>query len=217
MLKQYNKPDNKESENLFEQPILNRLSRTHISVPIILFIVYGLALLAFHIWNSTLSVGLSIAIFLFGCFFFTFIEYIVHRYVFHLSLHTERRKHFQYMIHGVHHHHPKDKSRLAMPPLLSITIATVLLFVFKLILGSYVFVFLPGFLFGYAYYLMIHYIVHIHRPPKNIFKHLWINHSIHHYKDGEIAFGVTSPLWDYICGTMKSKATDSVSVQSKDN
>jgi hypothetical protein len=35
---------------------------------------------------------------------------------------------------------------------------------------------------------------------------LWINHSIHHYKDGEIVFGVSTPLWDYIYGTMYKKA-----------
>jgi sterol desaturase/sphingolipid hydroxylase (fatty acid hydroxylase superfamily) len=35
---------------------------------------------------------------------------------------------------------------------------------------------------------------------------LWVNHSVHHYKDGEIVFGVSSPLWDYIYGTMKLKA-----------
>jgi len=47
--------------------------------------------------------------------------------------------------------------------------------------------------------------VHAYPPPKNIFKMLWINHGIHHYKNGEMIYGVSSPLWDYIYGTMKEK------------
>lgn len=92
-----------------------------------------------------------------------------------------------------------------MPPILSVTIATVLLLVFRVILGDFVFSFLPGFLVGYAYYLSVHYMVHAFQPPKNFLKVLWINHSMHHYRDGESIFGVSSPLWDYIYGTMKDK------------
>jgi sterol desaturase/sphingolipid hydroxylase (fatty acid hydroxylase superfamily) len=47
--------------------------------------------------------------------------------------------------------------------------------------------------------------VHAYPAPKNFFKVLWINHAVHHYKDGEVVFGVSSPLWDYIFGTMKLK------------
>jgi sterol desaturase/sphingolipid hydroxylase (fatty acid hydroxylase superfamily) len=102
----------------------------------------------------------------------------------------------------VHHEFPKDKDRLAMPPLLSITIATILLLFFRLIMGDFVFAFLPGFLVGYASYLGVHYMVHAFPPPKNFLKTLWIHHGIHHYKEGEKAFGVSSPLWDKIFKTM---------------
>jgi sterol desaturase/sphingolipid hydroxylase (fatty acid hydroxylase superfamily) len=129
----------------------------------------------------------------------------VHRYVYHLSTHTDWRKKFQYKAHGVHHEFPKDKDRLAMPPLLSITVATILLLLFRLMMGDFAFAFLPGFLVGYAYYLSVHYVVHIYQPPKNFLRALWVNHSIHHYKDGDVVFGVSSPLWDYIFGTMRDK------------
>ena len=126
---------------------------------------------------------------------------MLHRYVFHMATFNQTREKIQYVMHGVHHEFPKDKSRLAMPPLLSITLASVLLLIFRVILGDFVFAFLPGVLVGYSYYLSIHYMVHVFQPPKNIFKKLWINHSIHHYKNGEVVFGVSSPLWDYVYGT----------------
>src|SRR5690606_6304105 len=97
------------------------------------------------------------------------------------------------------------KDRLAMPPLLSITPATILLLVFRVIMGDCAVAFLPGFPVGYARYLSIVYLVHAFQPPKNFVTALRMNHGIDHYKDGESVFGVSSPLWDYIYGTMRSR------------
>jgi sterol desaturase/sphingolipid hydroxylase (fatty acid hydroxylase superfamily) len=198
-------PKNKGTRRLFQNPILEKLTRTHISVPLIIFALYAGTLLAWSITHTNLSAGKTIGMFFFGFISFTWVEYIVHRYVFHMKTYNELRAKFQYTVHGVHHEFPKDKDRLAMPPLLSVTIATILLLLFRLIMGDLVFSFLPGFLVGYSAYLAVHYMVHAFAPPKNIFKSLWINHGTHHYKNGEMIFGVSSPLWDYIYGTMKEK------------
>jgi sterol desaturase/sphingolipid hydroxylase (fatty acid hydroxylase superfamily) len=197
------KPQNKGTKQLFKNPVLEKLSRTHISVPLVVFFSYATALLYWSITHTSLSVPATVGMFFTGVIAFTWVEYMVHRYVFHMGAHTEQRAKLQYTLHGVHHEFPKDKERLAMPPIVSITLATVLLFLFRLILGDFVFSFLPGFLVGYAGYLSIHYMVHAFQPPSNFFKVLWVNHSVHHYKDGEEVFGVSSPLWDYIYGTMK--------------
>ena len=202
-------PKNKGTKKLFKNPILEKLSRTHISVPLTIFGIYAVALLYWSVTHTTLSPGTTIGMFFLGFLSFTLVEYLVHRYVYHLSTHTEWRKTFQYNAHGVHHEFPKDKDRLAMPPLLSITAATVLLLLFRLVMGDFAFAFLPGFLVGYAYYLAVHYVVHIFQPPKNFLRVLWVNHSIHHYKDGDLVFGVSSPLWDYVFGTMRRKEKES--------
>lgn len=201
-MKNETRPHNKGSKQLFKNPILEKLSRTHISVPIALFFIYSSGLLYWNVTHTSLSLGMSILMFIVGLISFTWVEYLVHRYLFHMLTYTEFRAKIQYTLHGVHHEYPNDKDRLAMPPLLSITISTLLLFLFKLVLGDLVFSFLPGFLVGYALYLAIHYMVHAYPPPKNMFKFLWVNHSIHHYKDEGVVFGVSSPLWDYIYGTI---------------
>lgn len=205
----YIPPKNKGTKKLFNNPILEKLSRTHISVPLTVFALYSISLLYWNVTHTTLTASTTIGMFFLGFISFTFVEYLVHRYVYHLSTHTEWRKKFQYNAHGVHHEFPKDKDRLAMPPLLSITVATILLLLFRLAMGDFAFAFLPGFLVGYAYYLSVHYMVHIYQPPKNFLRFLWVNHSIHHYKDGDIVFGVSSPLWDYVFGTMRVKNKDS--------
>jgi sterol desaturase/sphingolipid hydroxylase (fatty acid hydroxylase superfamily) len=198
-------PKNKGTKHLFENPILEKLSRTHISVPLTVFFSYAAALLYWSVTHTSLSALTTVGMFSIGFVLFTWVEYMTHRYIFHMDTYTKWREKLQYTIHGVHHEYPKDKERLAMPPLLSITIATLLLFGFRALLGDLVFSFLPGFLVGYAYYLSVHYIVHVYQPPKNIFKALWINHSVHHYKHGDYVFGVSSPFWDYVYGTMREK------------
>jgi sterol desaturase/sphingolipid hydroxylase (fatty acid hydroxylase superfamily) len=198
-------PKNKGTKHLFKNPILEKLSRTHISVPLTVFFSYAAALLYWSITHTSLSALTTAGMFLIGFVLFTWVEYMTHRYVFHMGTYTKWREKLQYTIHGVHHEYPKDKDRLAMPPLLSITISTLLLLGLRVVLGDLVFSFLPGFLVGYAYYLSVHYIVHVYQPPKNIFKALWINHSVHHYKHGEYVFGVSSPFWDYVYGTMRDK------------
>ncbi|MEQ8359362.1 MAG: sterol desaturase family protein [Cytophagales bacterium] len=199
------KPHTSGSKRLFENPILEKLSRTHISVPLTIFFIYSSALLYWNVTHTSLTLWVSVVMFFVGMLAFTWVEYLIHRYIFHMPTFTKAREKLQYTLHGVHHDYPKDKERLAMPPLMSITISTILLFLFKLVLGDLVFSFLPGFLVGYALYLAIHYMVHAFQPPKNFLKWLWINHSVHHYKAGESVFGVSSPLWDYIYGTMKPK------------
>lgn len=199
------KPKNQGSKQLFKNPVLEKLSRTHISVPLTIFFTFAIALLYWSITHTSLTAFQTMGMFLIGMISFSWVEYNVHRYFFHMATYTKLRAKIQYVAHGVHHEFPKDKDRLAMPPLLSVTIATILLLLFRVVLGDLVFSFLPGFIVGYAAYLSVHYIVHAYQPPKNFFKVLWVNHGMHHYKNGDIIFGVSSPLWDYIYGTMKDR------------
>lgn len=92
-----------------------------------------------------------------------------------------------------------------MPPILSVTLSSIILGINYLIFDVNAKAFTGGFLFGYAAYLGVHYMVHAIKPPKNFLKILWVNHSIHHYKDDERAFGVSSPLWDLVFGTLPKK------------
>jgi hypothetical protein len=138
-------PKNKGTKQLFKNPILEKLSRTHISIPITIFVLYASGLLYWSITHTALNALTTTGMFVFGFVAFTWVEYMTHRYVFHMGTFTRMREKLQYTIHGVHHEFPKDKTRLAMPPLLSITVATLLLLGFRLILGDLVFSFLPGF------------------------------------------------------------------------
>ncbi len=200
------KPNHKGRAQIFQNPVLERLTRTHIALPISIFILFSIGLIYYGITHSFINVLEAIGFFLLGWFIFSLLEYLAHRFVFHMDTDTPAKARIQYTFHGNHHEYPKDKERLAMPPVVSVLIASFLFFVFKLIFGQFVFGVVAGLLFGYALYLFVHYAVHAYPPPKNFLKQLWIHHSIHHYKDPNAAYGVSSPLWDYLLGTMPKRS-----------
>jgi 4-hydroxysphinganine ceramide fatty acyl 2-hydroxylase len=199
------RPDNNGSAHMFDNPVLERLSRTHISIPIVLFLGISAVSLYYALTTTSISLTFGLLIIIAGFLAFTFIEYIMHKHFFHMEPDNPLKDKVQYSVHGVHHDYPRDKDRLAMPPFISAFYAMVFYFVFTFIMGDYALYFLPGFLFGYSAYLGVHYAVHAFQPPKNFLKILWVNHAVHHYKDPDVAFGVSTPLWDYILGTMPKK------------
>lgn len=199
------RPDNNGSVRMFDNPVLERMSRTHISIPIILFLSIGAVSLYYAIATTEIRLGTGLLVTIVGLFAFTLLEYMMHKHVFHMEPDTDLKDKIQYSTHGVHHDYPRDKDRLAMPLVISALYAVIFYVVFTLVMGDYALYFLPGFLIGYSLYLGVHFIVHAYQPPKNFLKVLWVNHAIHHYKDPDVAFGVSSPLWDIILGTMPKK------------
>lgn len=192
-----------DSPKLFESRNLEKLTHTHIAVPISIFIIFSSFLLCFSFAYTKLETFLILVLFFSGMIAFTLVEYLMHRFLYHInSTYNKKIQRLQYLIHGIHHDHPKDKSRLAMPPILSLFVALLLLLTTYILINDLAYAFLPGFVMGYTTYLFIHYSIHAYPPPKNKLRILWIHHSIHHYKDSGKAFGVSSPLWDYIFRTM---------------
>lgn len=198
-----------ESPPMFSNKFLNRLTQTHIATPIVIFFIYAIGLLWYTEMNTDIPPLMVVGLFFLGTLGFTFMEYVVHRWVYHPPHGaSDKYKEMTYNMHGFHHDYPKDKKRLAMPPIVAIVLATSILFLLELVLNQYAFAYTAGFFVGYAMYLVVHYTVHIYPPPRNFLRALWVNHSIHHYSENEVLFGVSQPLWDYIFGTLPKTAKD---------
>jgi sterol desaturase/sphingolipid hydroxylase (fatty acid hydroxylase superfamily) len=199
------KVSNKGSATLFKNPILEKLTRTNFYVPVILFLVLGIAASAYGYLKMEITIVSTLLLYLGGVFVFSLVEYLIHRFLFHFEAHTPQQKELKYKIHGVHHHFPKDKDRLAMPPVMSLALASVFYLIFMITLGKYGYPFFGGFVSGYSVYLIIHYAVHRFRQPRNFLKILWKHHSLHHYRSEDTAFGVSNPMWDYLFGTLPDR------------
>jgi sterol desaturase/sphingolipid hydroxylase (fatty acid hydroxylase superfamily) len=165
-----------------------------------------LPVMAYMLYYSNASLGFSagriILTFFAGMLFWSFFEYIAHRFIFHWVSDNPRVKKFAYVLHGNHHHYPRDRQRLFMPPVPSLIIASVLFGLMYLIMKDKAFMFFPGFIFGYLMYGSMHYAIHAWNPPFKWMKPLWRNHHLHHYKNEHNGFGVSSTLWDLVFGTM---------------
>ncbi len=198
----FEKINNKGQAQLFKNPMLEALTKAH---PLVIWGMY-IPIMTFMLYYASENLhysGLQIfSIWATGIFSWTITEYTLHRFVFHLTPKTERAKKFSYIIHGNHHHYPRDKQRLFMPPIPSLILASFFFSLQYLILGKMAFMFFPGFILGYLIYGSMHYAIHAWNPPFQFMKPLWRNHHLHHYKDEHRGFGVSTTFWDRLFGTM---------------
>ena len=145
--------------------------------------------------------------FIAGILFWSLAEYLLHRFVFHYKPRTAAQEKVFYLFHGIHHHQPQCKTRLVMPPVVSIPLAMVFYGLFTLLFGTILAAaywtapVFSGFIIGYLIYDITHYATH-HWPMRSgIMKAIKRHHMRHHYKTPNQRFGVSSPLWDFVFGT----------------
>jgi sterol desaturase/sphingolipid hydroxylase (fatty acid hydroxylase superfamily) len=145
--------------------------------------------------------------FLSGLILWTLSEYLLHRFVFHFPTKTEKAERIVFLFHGVHHAQPQCKTRLVMPPVLSIPLAALFFGLFYLVLAvllkspQWIAPVFSAFIFGYLIYDLTHYATH-HFPMRSGYaKYIKRYHMQHHYKTPEKRFGVSSPLWDIVFST----------------
>lgn len=175
----------------------------YVSATIYVSIAAGLLYLG-YVREIAPSLIMAAAVFFGAMFFWTFFEYFFHRYINHLDEYFPESKiahSIAHTIHGIHHEYPRDKERLMMPPIPGLLIVGLLYLVFSLVLGQWVYLFMPGFMTGYLIYASVHISVHKRKVPK-VLKTQYRHHALHHYKYPDKAFGVSTTLWDRVFGTM---------------
>ncbi|TYK13350.1 dihydroceramide fatty acyl 2-hydroxylase FAH1-like [Cucumis melo var. makuwa] len=170
---------------------------------------------------------------IFGISIWTLIEYIVHRFLFHIETQSYWGNTMHYLIHGCHHKHPMDSLRLVFPPTATAVLLVPLWNLVKLFFPpSMAPALFGGGLLGYVIYDVTHYYLHHGQPtgdmpkklkgfsavvgetlwltymPYQYAEHpisllLWLKyHMNHHFRILNKGFGVTSPLWDRVFGTL---------------
>ena len=197
----FEKINNKGQARLFDNPALELLTKGH---PLVIWGIYLPMIIGFP-WYAATRLGVKgwmvALIIASGIFFWSFFEYIMHRFLFHFASDSPRVQRFIYVMHGNHHEYPRDKQRLFMPPVPSLILASAIFGVQYIFLREITFMFFPGFILGYLIYGSMHYAIHAWNPPLRFMKPLWRNHHLHHYKSEDKGFGVSSSVWDHVFGT----------------
>lgn len=187
---------------LFANDVLEGLSRVHPLVPALVWA----PLIIWLLWRSFamhhLEGGIVAVLGAGGLIVWTFTEYAVHRFVFHLAPTSPGRRRLQFVAHGVHHEDPDDPTRLLMPPAPAAIAVAVLYGFFRIVLGStWVDPFFASFLMGYLAYDYTHFAIHRGHPRTRLGRYLRRRHMLHHFVTPDARWGVTSPLWDWIFRT----------------
>ncbi len=191
------------SPRMFENSLLDRLSRAHWTLPFIYLVPVVQLLREGAAQLSTQSLILCIVL---GYLAWTLTEYSVHRFLFHLDLPGETGARIHFLIHGIHHDHPNDSSRLVMPLPMSIPLIGLTWVGASLTFGGPLkYPLMAGYLLGIVIYDEIHYHLHCRRPGTRIGVWLRKIHMLHHFRHLESHFGVSAPYWDYLFGTAYRK------------
>jgi len=135
-----------------------------------------------------------------------FIEYGLHRFIFHYHARSRLGRKVLYAAHVSHHENPKAVNGLFASLFLSTPIAVAYWILAWTITGSsasssYLFV---GMSTGYLLYEWLHFQCHHRKSHMRLLRYLRRYHLLHHYKTPDLRFGVTSPLFDLIFGTFRS-------------
>ncbi len=188
-----------ETVRLFKNPVLEYFSHIHPVIPLIFY--FPVVIISIYIGTKDKVLLFVVLSFFIGVFIWTLLEYLIHRFVFHYHPKSEKGKKISFLIHGVHHSYPRDRTRLVMPLPVSIPLAIIFYFLFKIIFGEYHYTYFAGLVFGYLCYDYIHYATHHFPMKRGIGKFLKVYHLKHHFRNENKSFGVSSPLWDYVFGT----------------
>jgi dihydroceramide fatty acyl 2-hydroxylase len=188
------------SPRMFDNPLLDALSRVHPAVPPVIFVPAIIA--AFVVGAGRVGALNALLAVLVGYVVWTLTEYWLHRVVFHFEPEQGLGARLHWIIHGVHHDHPNDPMRIVMPPSVSVPLALGFLGLFVAVGGSgWGIAAFSGFIAGYLAYDMLHYHTHHHVPRTRLGRKLRELHMRHHFQDHHAGYGVSAPYWDHVFGT----------------
>ncbi|RDI43235.1 sterol desaturase family protein [Falsibacillus pallidus] len=185
---------------------------------IAILMVITISLIGASLWR-----GLTFWHFLFfaaGLVVFMFSEYLTHRFVFHLKapkhpflLKLLKRLHYD------HHVYPNDLHLLFLPIWYSLPSMVALSAIFYGLHNEWfhTFSFSAGLLSMLLIYEWTHYVAHTPLKPKTKFgKWLKKVHILHHYKNENYWFGVSTPFVDVLFGTLKDEKDVEMSGTARD-
>ncbi len=194
----------KSEPRVFKNKFLDFLTLTS---PMLILGVYGGITVITLTWDfiaNHQNLLMTFGLFFTGVLSWSFAEYFLHRYLFHMFEHSNnvvlQKAHF--FLHGYHHSHPKDAKRMFMPIPVSLFFAAGFLALFVWIMGPYGWSYWPGFVMGYVGYSCIHCFMHVKEFEGKYWNKMVRHHNLHHFKFNNRAFGISSPLWDLVFFTM---------------
>jgi hypothetical protein len=141
--------------------------------------------------SFALYYGINLYFVLYGFLFWSFWEYMYHRF----AMHGLKNTIYYYKMHGYHHTYPKKTSHI---PIFQYIIVAPVFFILSFYINPvFVFSYSIGHLSGLYCFEKMHYFIH---NDTNI-EQIYSKYHMYHHKNSNKAFCFTSPCFDILCGT----------------
>ena len=171
----------------------------------LLFLYAALAVFVSLLSDSWLPLWRIGVLLMVGFISWTFIEYGLHRFIFHYDARSPFGRKFLYLVHISHHDNPEGRKKTLASLFLTGPISVAYWLLAWIVTGSWMwasYLFL-GMATGYFCYDWLHVQCHHGKSRFPILRYLRKYHLLHHYKTPQLRFGVTSPLVDLLFGTFR--------------
>jgi len=142
---------------------------------------------------------------LLGAIVWTFLEYVIHRWLGHES----RTRPNPFAAEHVRHHSQVDYFAPAWKKVLSAVLLAAVLVGPSVALGGAPAgcSFVAGLIAMYVAYEVLHRRDHTHPGRGSYMQFLRRHHFYHHFTDPKFNHGVTTPIWDWVFGTLQAPGT----------
>ena len=170
--------------------------------PFLAFVPWVTSVFLWSAASGTIPLVTAAFLVLAGLFGWTLIEWVLHRAM-HLHVRWAAVSRFQDQAHLRHHREPHDVEHSVVMLRASIPLSVVFFGLALLLVRELdaALLFHAGLLVGYLAYEFVHLATHAKwRLPGLGF--LARYHNLHHFRGWNRTFGVTTPLWDWVFGTL---------------
>ena len=185
-----------------------RKARRHLRLPTLFYVPLSLGALATALATPGARLA-GLAFYALGLALWPPVEHAAHRYVLHGAFpdgpgRWRRLLHRLFDdLHWEHHAHPWDGDRLGGSLMQTLPFATLLVLLALAVAPWYTLALtVAALMLGFIAEEWMHYALHLHPLPGGYYRRLRRHHAFHHSLVGaELAWGVSSPLWDRLLGT----------------
>ncbi|MEW6729838.1 MAG: sterol desaturase family protein [Acidobacteriota bacterium] len=172
------------------------------------FYVYpplAVLMLAYALQHNIYAPVTTILILLLGLVEWMIIEYVMHRFCFHLDARSPRVRAVLQGLHLTHHANTQDMKYMFVPVSFGLALTALSIWLRALLVWSWqgALIVTVGVWIGYLWYEFVHYSAHMRRPQNRLLRYLKVYHLKHHFQDEHSWFGVTTPFIDYLFRTYR--------------
>jgi dihydroceramide fatty acyl 2-hydroxylase len=195
---------------MFESNFFEFFSKVHPAMPFVFWVPIAVATMAWGLTEGVTTGLKSLGLVPLGWLTWQFLEYFIHKKVFHWEGVGPISRRFHDIVHGFHHKYPDDDTRLVMPLPVSIGLAAVIwAMLWPLGRLDLTLPYFIGILGGYLWYDFLHWSTHHRKPLTAWGAKLRQHHIAHHFAAGgyEKHFGISYMWLDIVLGSMLKRET----------